>query len=172
MRTHRNRLASPLVAVLTALAMSPWIGCGDDEPAKPPTPAAQAPPAQKPQPVAKLPKQPPKSVKEQLAVSVALPDYYPKDAPVYPGTTPSYAGWQSGRVSAVFSTPDSSDDVVEWTTDFLESNGWEQVQSTQMDTGRFVQGFKLDEDRKISALVSKFHDGDEEVTLIVISTDP
>jgi hypothetical protein len=167
MGSNRTRLVPVLIA---ALAIGVYTGCGEDEATTPP-PESTGSPTPAPEPVVTK-VQPPKSIKEQLAQSVDLPDFYPKDAPVYPGAKASSVGWQGTRVSAVFSTSDPVDQVVSHTRESLESQGWSDIQSSDLPSGQIVQGFKHDAERTIMALVSSVEEAGEKVTLIAVSTDP
>jgi hypothetical protein len=167
MGSNRTRLVPVLIA---ALAIGLYTGCGEDEATPPAPPSPAVPPAPAPEPVVKV--QPPQSIKQQLEQSVDLPDFYPKDAPVYPGAKASSVGWQGSRVSAVFSTSDPTDQVVAQTRESLESQGWSDIQSADLPNGQVLQGYKHDEERKIMALISSVEEAGEKVTLIAVATDP
>jgi len=168
-RDRMKRLPALLIAVGVSSLL---IACGGDEPTKPaptPTPptAATTP---KPSPAVKPPI--PKSVMEQLEVEVEVPEYYPKDVPVYPGSKASQAGWDRGRITAVFSTPDSVADVATYMNDFLDAQGWEDVQNMEIVDGTIVQGTKRASDRGISLLLTRVEEEGGSATLIVVATDP
>jgi hypothetical protein len=158
--------------LIISLAFGVLAGCGgEEEPATPVAkPSPPAPPAPTRAPVVE--KDPPKTFMEQLETSVDLPDFYPKDAPVYPNTKPNSAGWQGGRVSAIFHTKDDADEVVAFVTSSLNENGWSNVQHVEIPDGSAVQGFKSDEDRTISVLVAEVEEKGEAATVIAVSTDP
>jgi hypothetical protein len=169
MRNRMKRLAGLLIAMA---AVSLLIACGGDEPSKPapapPPPTATTTPT--PSPAVKPPI--PKSVMEQLEVEVEVPEYYPKDVPVYPGSKASKAAWHRGRVTAVFSTPDSVADVATYMNDFLGAQGWEDVQNMEIVDGTIVQGTKRASDRGISLLLTRVEEEGGSATLIVVATDP
>lgn len=150
-----------------------FVACGDDEPAKPAAPPAAESAAQARQPVPRSQREklPAPSVSESLAARVELPDYYPKDAPVYRGAKANSAGWQSGRVNAVFSTPDDPSKVSSEVQSSLRSNGWTEIVEAEMVSGVVVQAAK--DDRAISALISRMEEGTPgEVTMIMVAVDP
>jgi hypothetical protein len=102
---------------------------------------------------------------------VDLPDYYPEDAPVYSGSTTNSVGWQSGRVSAVFTTGDTPEEVSSKLQESLRSNGWQDIVEAEMVNGVVVQAAK--DERGISALISLMEKGpSDEVTMIMVAVDP
>lgn len=146
--------------------------CGGDEPAKPQAgkAAGEAPPPPLP-PRSQREKLPAPSISETLAARVDLPDYYPSDAPVYDGSTTNSVGWDSGRVNAVFNTPDDPGQVSSSLQSTLGSNGWSEIVEAEMVNGVIVQAGK--DDRSISVLVSRMEEGTEnETTMILVTVDP
>lgn len=159
-----ERAARYSFIVLVACAFA--LACGGDEPPKP-TPATTPKPVAK----SKQPKMPEPSANEQLKGQVALPDYYPKDAPTYAGARPTKVGWESGRVSAVFTTDDDLATVSRGVQSNLESNGWEDIVEAEMVNGVVVQAGK--DRRGVSALISRMEeDTSDEVTMILVAVDP
>jgi hypothetical protein len=149
--------------------------CGGEEPAKPvadvPTkPAADAPA----KPAVKLKgreQAPEPTIEELLKARVELPDYYPDDAPVYPGATANRVNWVRGRVNAVFTTDDDPSDASGTLQSALDSSGWEEIVVAEMVNGVVLQAGK--DERSISALVSRMQEGTrDEVTMIMVVVDP
>lgn len=112
------------------------------------------------------------STAEQLAQKVDLPDTFPSDAPVYPGTQPSqYVVKPNGRLSLTFGTPDSPDQVMSYMRDELPRRRWEIIGEHDLETGKLLQATKGD--RLISVLLSRIDEGQAgEVTMIAMSVDP
>jgi hypothetical protein len=166
----RDRMKSSAVLLFAVGVASLLFACSsEEEPAKP-QPPAPTPPTRQAQPPVKRPV--PTTVMEQLEVEVEVPDYYPKDAPVYPGSKASRAEWQMGRVTAVFSTPDPIADVVIYMSDFLSAQGWQDVQHLEMDDGSLVEGDKTTDDRSISVFLTWVDEEAGSATMIVVATDP
>jgi hypothetical protein len=163
---------SSFLLLVVLLVAGLFVACGSDEPAPDASKtAAKAPPKPAMKPKAQQKKLPEPSVAEALRARVKLPDYYPKDAPVYDGATTNSVGWQSGRVSAVFTTGDGPDEVSSELQDSLRDNGWEDIVEAEMVNGVVVQAAK--DERGISALISLMEKGpSDEVTMIMVAVDP
>ena len=135
---------------------------------KPDTAAAKpSAPGKKPSSERKAP--PSASVGEQLQAEVEIPEYYPEDAPIYPGTKPAQAQIRNGRASLMFGTPDSPADVDRYMSDYLRDQGW-NPQSQRQGDRTLMQGIK--DGRTLTVLVSRADVGKEtETTLIAVSVD-
>jgi hypothetical protein len=115
----------------------------------------------------------PKTAMEQLEVEVELPDFYPKDAPVYPGSKTNRAAWHFGQVTAVFSTTDPLADVLVYINDFVSAQGWQNIENIEFgDGGSIVKGVKGMDGRSISVMLTKREGEGRSATMIVVSTDP
>ena len=103
---------------------------------------------------------------------VDLPDNYPSDAPVYPGSKPSQAPPAPvGRVGVIFRSYDDPAQIQQYMDQELPRLGWQVVVSDELPNGILVQGTKGD--RLMSVVVSIFDKGQpSEVTMIAITTDP
>ncbi len=164
------------LALTGAVALTLFAGCGgcgeDEKPA--PTQETVAPtPVPKPEPrVEKVEPQRGLSVAEQLETTIELPSYYPPDAPVYPGAKVNTAKTSMGRISLIFSSQDSREDVADWMNVFFASEGWGDFSVSDVPSvGMNLQGSKGR--RKLGVLLISSVDGDgEEVTLLVVATDP
>ncbi len=169
-----TRIVHLLLVACTTGAFAVACSCGEEQ--KPPKPAAQpaqpAPPAATPAPPVRPPPGPAKvpSLREQLEKKVSLPPFYPKDAPAYPGTTPSEAGTRQGRIYATFSTTDGIDEVTGWTQEFLDSNGWRVLPAQPMGAGSVLQGQKSG--RVIAVMISTLKVDGEPHTLMMVSVTP
>ena len=151
------------------------IGCSCEEPPKP-KPAPTKPQAQKPAPVpAPEPAaeaEPFPSPQEQLEHRVEIPDHYPDDALIYPGAHASAVVTKDGRLSVIFSTQDTNEAVVAYTTDFLGSAGWENTSVNTIPNGTIISADKRSS-RSIVVLVSEIaDDGSDGVTMIAVAVDP
>jgi hypothetical protein len=174
MTIHASRLRT-LLACAASLAL--LAGCSaDDEPAKPepvvqkPTAKSAAPKPARPAPAPVVKREPPKTISEQLEGQVEAPDWYPSDAPLYPGAKLNRVGWAGSRVSGIFSTTDSTDDVSSWMTDFLASENWRNVTQVDMPNGKVMQASKSG--RTIAVMVSALDSDGTKVTLVNVAADP
>lgn len=169
-----RRLAQLLIVAIVATAFTAACSCGTEEgvetaqPTQPSEPAKQAPPLPKPAPAPKP--NAPRSVEEQLAKAVEMPDFYPDDAPAYPGVNPSRVAREAGRVQATFSTDDPVNEVTDWLLEDLEGRGWTGVTTTEIEGSSVVQGFSGR--RSISVLLSSIESGGKPVTLMIVSVAP
>lgn len=165
------------------LATSLLLACGGDE-QEPPAPAASEParsteparpaePAPAPRASREAPPVPPGATRpaEALRKKVELPDDYPSDAPVYPGTEPSQVSrGAEGRLVVMFGTEDAPDRVMDYMLSELPSAGWEVIAQQELPTGQLVQGVKGD--RLISVVLSRLDEGrDTAITMIAVSVD-
>jgi len=177
----KNRTSLHVVLVGLAL-LGLLVACSVDEevadvPATTPTeqPAEAAERETPPPPVVTPPKSPSASggisPSEQLRERVELPDSYPSDAPVYPGTEPSQVSKNSkGRMTATFGTDDSPEKVMEYMVGYLPGAGWSLLGQHDIPGGQLVQATKGE--RLVSVLVSRVEEGRETaITLIAISVD-
>ena len=166
----------PRILLACAVSLALLAGCGEDEPAVPeqaakPAPTKPAPPKPAPsKPTPMVSPSPPKSVVEQLAVRVELPDWYPSDAPMYPGAKLSRVGWEGSKVSGVFSTDDGSEEVSAWMNDFLASENWRNVTMVEIPNGVILQARQGG--RGLTVMVTPILSGGETVTLINVLSDP
>jgi hypothetical protein len=156
------------ISLLCSALVTLGLACGGDEAGKPETaaavPAATPQPTAEPQTQARLPA-------DQLRQHMDLPEYYPPDAPLYPGTKPSDAQQlANGRVTAVFGTSDSIDQVLVYMQGSLPEQGWTVTVEQSMPQGMIMQAVKPD--RLLSVLLSRYGASpEEELTIIAISVD-
>lgn len=152
------------------------IACGGDEPPKPnPAPArpeASKAPMTKPAPAPIARQEAPPSLMEEMKKQIEIPEDYPADGFVYPGSKPSTtAKVGKGRISVMFTTKDPVDDVVTSATEFLEKE-WGDVDRADMPNGTLLRASK-NGDRAIAVLVSDLPDAAEKTdTLIAVAIDP
>jgi len=162
-----------LVFAIVTVAAGLGIGCSCEEPPKP-KPAPTKPQAQKPAPAPEpaAETEPFPSPLEQLAHRGEIPDAYPDDALIYPGAHASAAVTKQGRLSVIFSSSDASEDVIAYTTDFLDSAGWEDTSVSTIPNGTIIRGSKKSS-RSMVVLVSEIsEEGGEGVTMIAVAVDP
>jgi hypothetical protein len=157
---------APVIAALLLMLASFSMGCSEsDEAAGRPVPNGTK---------VGMPRdqvQNPDALRKELRTKVELPDYYPGDAPIYPGTMTNNAGRRNGRVTAVFSTEDSTEVVSEYILAKLGSLDWTDVSVHEMPNGHVIHAVK--EVREISVLVSSMDEGTEyELTMMVVAVDP
>lgn len=113
----------------------------------------------------------PSRIREELRTNVELPDYYPDDAPIYPGAATNTAGRRRGRVAAVFSSQDSRDEIFAYVKAKLPSLGWADVSVQEMPNGTVIHAIKAE--REMSVLVSVMDEGTEyELTMMMVAVDP
>jgi len=160
-------LRSLLVGSVVIGLGSGWVACSGGQEAEKPGQAAPAPtppPEPTPEAGAKLPS-------EQLRRHIELPEYYPPDAPIYPGTQPSEAQQlPNGRVTAIFGTPDSPEQVMTYMQEALPAQGWTITVEQSMQNGTIMQALKPE--RLLSILLSRYGASEaEELTIIAISVD-
>jgi len=110
-------------------------------------------------------------MRRQLRTEVELPDSYPDDAPMYPGALTNNAGRRNGRVTAVFSTEDGTEQVAAYLTAKIAAQGWKLFDTTEMPNGSVMNATK--NDRRLSLLISSMDEGTEyELTMIIVAVDP
>jgi len=168
-----------LMAGLVGVLGFTGLGCGgqdepgEREPLAEVTPSAERPKYKVPPTV---PGMPPKAtekartIQEELKVKQEVPDYYPEDAPIYPGSLPSSIRTQGSTVVLGFGTKDSADQVVDFMESDLNSNGWTVLPGQEMPNGTLIQGTK--NGRSITVLVAGLApdpDGDGESTIMMVS---
>ncbi|MBW2230536.1 MAG: hypothetical protein JRG92_10905 [Deltaproteobacteria bacterium] len=134
--------------------------------AEPPAPAPRADRAERPS------SKPPEGAAAQLSRTIELPDYYPSDAPVYPGTEPSSAKRNAaGRIAVVFGTSDSPEQVLEYMVGYLPGAGWEITGQQDLPGGPLLQASQGE--RLLSVLLSRLDEGKpSEITVIAVGVDP
>ena len=165
-----------LLVLLVATGIGVGVGCrGEDEAtdAKPEASSVQPPEIQPGKSPGKSPRMGhPGTLREQLGSEVDLPDGYPDDAPRYPGAKVNASSGAPGQgVAATFSTKDPVDKVTSYLRQDLASNGWESLPDDEFPTGVFVHAAKPAEGRKITLMIAKADQGDNDfVTLIAVVT--
>lgn len=150
-----------LMAVLVCTLGFISLGCGGQEEASESEPVAEVTPKVE-RPKYKVPPtmegMPAKAtdvartIQEELKVKQELPDYYPEDAPVYPGSLPSSIRTAGSMVTLGFGTKDSVAQVIDFMESDLNSNGWTVLPSQEMPNGTLFQGTK--NGRTITVLVA------------------
>ena len=180
-----------LVLVSTALvACLLSFGCGGDEELPEPTardaapsaekPAAQATPASPtqgtpaPSPVIdeKARAEMADNLAERLTETVELPDYFPEDGPVYPGSKPSHVQQlPNGKVTVMFGTDASVEDAVRVMISAAEDQGWTIASEDQIERGSLTRATKGG--RSATILTNSVKEpGTEGATLVAVSIDP
>lgn len=171
-------------SLLGAIFLFGLNGCGGSEPetANESTPTSAAQPSQPSTSAESPPAAPPSSQAGpassdltpagQLLNDIELPDDYPSDAPIYPGSKPSQAPpARLGRVGVIFRSYDDPAQIQQYMDQELPRLGWQVVISDDLPNGILVQGMKGD--RLMSIVVSIFDKGQpSEVTMIALTTDP
>ena len=141
------------IVALACLGMALVDGCTCSDDVKAPEVKVAKPAPVKPKPIAKAPTQPPPPLEEQLKRVVDLPDEFPRDAPVYPGAVANSTGLRNGRVHAVFSTSDSTADVLTWYKRELSTAGWEDTAEIDVGEHKVLQAFK--DNRELKIMISQ-----------------
>lgn len=170
-----------LIALSLVLALS-LVNCGGcDEPAgqtaapekkaearpeTPNRPARQAPPAEPDGPPAVA------DISElgagELKGKQKLPDYYPDDGPVYPGTEPSKVRSDGDKVAVFYGTGDSQSQALKTVERDLQGKGWSMMAAEELPTGTLLQGTKGD--RVVTVLVATLDEGaSDQVTMVAVS---
>ena len=163
-RGRRQRTSTALGATAAALLLL-LSGCSADEQARTEVPDQQQPQQGQEQEDGPLP------IREELRRAIALPDFYPEDAPIYPNATLSNVGQPRGRVTAVFSTEDPPEEVTAYLRAKLATEGWSEHEKEEMPNGLIIQATK--DERAISLLISSMDAGTEyELTMVVVAIDP
>lgn len=128
-------------------------------------PSAGAPPSSPPV----LPGQ--ESPAQSLRNKIDLPDTYPSDAPVYPGSSNSHYGLsEDGRSNSLFGTDDSVEQVSEYMVDFLQENGWDGGSVQEVPQG--VQLTSQKGGREMVVIIREVGAGTPDaVTMIAVSVD-
>ncbi|MCS5638390.1 MAG: hypothetical protein NZ990_17895 [Myxococcota bacterium] len=150
-------------------------GCGGDEAPEPePTPASPAESSGAPEsPVPAdvimppLPSDRPRTVTDELAIKIEMPDFYPADAPVYPNTPPSKAFVTGNRINLMFGTSDSVAQVLDFLTDELPRLGWNNASVQRMSNSVSVEATKSG--RRLAVMLTEFQDGSKDSTLIAVT---
>ncbi len=174
------------VVIMAALAM-PLIfglmGCGGSEEssqggAAPEAAAQEKTESTKPasEPPRKASEQPPKapvqslSIAEQLRVEVPVPDDYPADAPIYPGSQASSVRIQGNNVILGFGAMDPPAEVEGYIETDLRNEGWALQSTQEMPNGVLITGNK--DGRKISVLIAGVNgNSSDATTLIMVSAE-
>ncbi len=108
----------------------------------------------------------------QLREKIELPDYYPADAPVYPGATASQSSQApTGRVNVMFGSEDPPEKIAQHMETQLSAEGWASTGRQSLPGGTALQGTKPG--RLISIVLSRFDEGGPgEISLIAVAVDP
>lgn len=171
---YRAGIASGITAVLVL------VGCGGEERGDEGTPAAsteQAPQKAEAAPSQVQPKLQPKPqagnfLRDDLRTEIDLPDGYPSDAPVYPGSTTSRYLSQDGAVNVTFVTDADPGEVTGFFEDSLSDQGWGSVRSQSMGNSPGTMTFGNKGGRKISILSARVDEGSPDaVTMIMVRVD-
>jgi hypothetical protein len=166
-----------LMAGLVSVLGFVGLGCGgqdeaaESEPLAEVTPNVERPKYKVPPTVPGMPakvSEQSRTIQEELKVKQEIPDYYPEDAPVYPGSLPSNIRTQGSTVTLAFGTNDSADQVVEFMQSDLNSNGWTVLPEQELPNGTLIQGTK--DGRMMSVLVAGLEPEPEgESTIMMVS---
>jgi hypothetical protein len=171
--TFASLLAAGLMATLLFTACG-----GDDEdiptPAAPKsaTKAAEAPAPIQPAPAVtpdELP--PPTSVlEEQFSEKMELPDYFPQDAPIWPGLNPTDARKTgNGRATAVWGVDDSAENVLAFVKQNMEEQGWAIALDQPLEVGHMIQAVKGE--RQLNVVTSPLRDTGKTVLAVSVSLE-
>lgn len=110
------------------------------------------------------------TIAEQLRVKVDVPDEYPEDAPIYPGSQASSVRSQGGTVILGFGTMDAPTEVQSYIETDLGNEGWDVQPVQEMPNGVLVMGDK--NGRKISVLIAEVNGNQGDAnTLIMVSAE-
>ncbi|MFP6639365.1 MAG: hypothetical protein VCC04_03900 [Myxococcota bacterium] len=118
------------------------------------------------------PKAPAKSftIAEQLRVEVPVPDDYPADAPIYPGSQASSVRTQGNNIILGFGAMDPPAEVEGYIETDLRNEGWALQSTQEMPNGVLITGNK--DGRKISVLIAGVNgNSSDATTLIMVSTE-
>ena len=145
---------------------------GEDAPQAPSAPAAQSQPAREVPKLAdpvmpSIPSARPSNVEEELAVKIEMPDFYPADAPVFPGTAPSKVFVEGNKINIMFGSQDSVEDALGFLNDELPRLGWNNHLVQRMSNIVTLEGRKGDRD--LTIVLSEFPGDQENPTLIAIA---
>jgi hypothetical protein len=161
--------------LLVAIAVAGLLlGCGSDE-APEPTPASPAASSEAPEApmtppeliMPAIPSDRPRTVTDELAIKIEMPDFYPADAPVYPNTAPSKAFVKGNLINLMFGTSDSVAQVLDFLTDELPRLGWNNASVQRMSNSVSVEATKVG--RELIIMLTEFQDGSKDSTLIAVS---
>lgn len=134
--------------LMTALLFT---ACGGEEdvptPAAPKTATKTTPVPAPPQPAPPVtPDELPPPVDDivaQFEGKIDLPDYYPEDAPSWPGVQLTEARLTAdGKASVVWSIADTEEAIQEFAKSSMAENGWEIIFDEQLDHGHMIQAKK------------------------------
>jgi len=95
---------------------------------------------------------------------VALPDGFPKDVPIYPGSAVTMSASTKDGMQVVLKTPDPSDKVAAFYKEKLKGAGWELETSLSGEGSSMVSGKK--DQRSVGAVVGR-DSGGSAVTLMI-----
>ncbi len=171
-----------LATVALGLGLGLVLACGSDESSAPdPTPVpAESPAAVKseaqrspaiPAIPATMPAIPPplrQTISAELAAKIEVPDFYPEDGPIYPGTFPSKTFVNGNAVNLMFGTSDTPDQVLEFMTKEFPRLGWENAAVKRMSNVISIEATKPG--RSLAVILTEVASGSpEQTTLIAIS---
>ena len=161
-----------LLFTITAAAAVLVVGCSCEEPPKPAPRKSQVakPPAPARAPIAKSDLPP--TLAEELRKRIEIPQDYPEDGPIYPGSHASTTSRIDGHLSVMFNSMDPAEDVASYTTEFLNNEGWESLSRPDLPNAVYIRANKS-RGRKIAVLISDLEDtSDDPGTLIAVVIDP
>jgi hypothetical protein len=164
-----------LATVALGLGLGLVLACGSDESSAPdptPVPAERAAAVEpKAQPSVVLPTIPSplrETISAELAAKIEIPDFYPEDGPVYPGTLPSKSFVNGNVVNLMFGTSDSPDQVLEFMNKEFPRLGWENAAVMRMSNVISIEATKPG--RSLAVILTEVASGSpEQTTLIAIS---
>jgi hypothetical protein len=111
------------------------------------------------------------SLVRELDAKVDIPDYYPSDAPRYPGRRPSTARiMKDDSVSVQYGLPDSVANVNAWARAFMNEHDWEIQEEFSASNSEGMTAMKGK--RRLLISIALLGTDDEHVTLLGINVTP
>jgi len=106
-----------------------------------------------------------KEITASIGDEIDLPEQFPKDVPIFPGSTPMAFLFSPGEgIIVTFKSVEEQQDIFDFYRDKLKGDGWEIVKNPEL--GRQLAFDAIKGDRRVSVVVAGTK-GDSRISVIV-----
>jgi hypothetical protein len=110
-----------------------------------------------------------KQIKASIGDEIEIPDEFPKDVPIFPGSTPmAFMSAPGEGIIVTFKSGEGQQDIFDFYQSSLADGGWEILEDTMFTNQLTLEAIK--DNRKVSVIVAG-RKGDSRVSVIVTPED-
>ncbi len=107
-----------------------------------------------------------KQIKASIGDEIEIPDEFPKDVPIFPGSTPmAFMSAPGEGIIVTFKSGEDQQDIFDFYQSSLTDDGWEIVEDSMF--GKQLSFDAIKDNRKVSVVVAGTK-GDARVSVIVV----